>query len=335
MNPRRISKHTVVSSGLHDADIRPPALLNEFRRLSIRDAAAFFPAERREAVPCPGCGLDRSRAAFSKEGFEWVQCDGCRSVFVSPRPGADQLDRYYAESEAGRFRADQFAQATATQRRHHQLRGNALWMSQLAEGLGLGPGSTLADVRTYTPALFEEVAALEYFGPLYSIDPHYGQAESLAGALSLEAAPLLDAVSVFEKLEHHHAPRTLLASLHRALRPGGLLFLTTRTISGFDLQMLWGKAPYIFAPEHLNLLSVEGIERTLQQSGFELVELSTPGQLDVELVLQACSADPSIVLPPFFTELLARRDRFAHADFQEFLQKHRLSSHARVAARKM
>lgn len=334
MSSSRISKHTVLSSGLHDADIRPPALLSEFRRLSIRDAATFFPAENREEVPCPGCGLDRPRPAFVKEGFAWVQCDSCRSVYVSPRPQASQLDHYYAESEASRFRADQFADATAAQRRHHQLRNNALWMGQVAEAQGLPPRPAYADLRTYVPTLFEEVAALDFFGPLCSIEPQYGDGKSIATATSLETAPSLDAISAFEKLEHQYSTKPFLDALHERLKPGGLLFLTTRTSSGFDLQLLWDKAPYIFAPEHLNLLSIEGIERTLQRSGFELIELSTPGQLDVELVLQACSADPSIVLPPFISELLARRDRFAHADFQAFLQKHRLSSHVRVAARK-
>ena len=61
MGSSRVSKHTVLSSGLHDADIRPPALLSEFRRLSIRDAATYFPAGHREAVPCAGCGTGAPR----------------------------------------------------------------------------------------------------------------------------------------------------------------------------------------------------------------------------------------------------------------------------------
>jgi hypothetical protein len=63
-----------------------------------------------------------------------------------------------------------------------------------------------------------------------------------------------------------------------------------------------------------------------------VVELSTPGVLDVELVRQAVAHDPTIQLHPFFRDLLDRCPREAHEDFQEFLQKHRLSSHLRVAA---
>jgi hypothetical protein len=108
--------------------------------------------------------------------------------------------------------------------------------------------------------------------------------------------------------------------------------MTTRTISGFDLQTLWDKTPYIFVPEHLNLLSIEGIRRLLESGGLNPMELSTPGQLDVELVIHAAKNDPTIELPRFIQYLLNERDRLAHHDFQEYLQKHRLSSHVRVAA---
>ncbi|MCH7960578.1 MAG: hypothetical protein IID08_10615 [Candidatus Hydrogenedentes bacterium] len=70
----------------------------------------------------------------------------------------------------------------------------------------------------------------------------------------------------------------------------------------------------------------------VSRAGLDLVELSTPGQLDVELVLHATRDDRDIGLPRFIRYLLEERGEEAHADFQAFLQKHRLSSHVRVAA---
>lgn len=334
----RIMKHTVVSSGLHDADIRPPALLGELKRLSVRDAAHFFGApDALEAVRCPACGEDGGRPAFAKDGFAYVECGHCRSLYVTPRPRAELLARYYAESEASRFRAAQFTEGTAEQRRYHLLRGNAAWMGRVVEERSVAPSPVYADFRTYTPQLFHEVAELGLFGALYSVEPVAPVAELCGAAVTespLDAVPPLDAASAFEKLEHQHAPEAFLKRIGERMAPGGLLFLTTRTCSGFDLQVLWDKAPYIYVPEHLNLLSIPGLEELVQRSGFELVELSTPGQLDVELVLQACAADPGIALPGFVQTLLEERGPLAHGDFQAFLQKHRLSSHVRIAARK-
>ncbi len=334
----RIMKHTVLSSGLHDADIRPPALMSELMRLSLRDAARFFgEPDALESVACPACGQDEARPAFEKGGFTFAQCGACQSLYVNPRANAALLDRYYSESEASRFRAAQFAEGAASQRRYHQLRSNASWMGQVAGEMDSETSPTYADVQTYSPAIFDEVAELGLFGALYSIDPQVPMVDSEKAhvtSLRLEESPPLDVVSAFEKLEHQYAPQGFLEQLHQRMAPDGLLFLTTRTCSGFDLQVLWDKAPYIYVPEHLNLMSIDGLEQLVQRSGFELVELSTPGQLDVELVLQVCAANPSLVLPPFVHTLLADRDPLAHRDFQDFLQKHRLSSHVRIAVRK-
>ena len=136
----------------------------------------------------------------------------------------------------------------------------------------------------------------------------------------------------FEHLESQFSPFDYLSEAARMLAHRGVCFFTTRTISGFDLQVLWDKTPYIFVPEHLNLLSVEGLRSLVVRVGLDLIELSTPGQLDLELVLHAADQDPAIRLPSFVDYLLQQRGAEAHADFQAFLQKHRLSSHVRVAA---
>jgi len=87
-------------------------------------------------------------------------------------------------------------------------------------------------------------------------------------------------------------------------------------------------------PEYLNVLSIEGFTRLVARCGLELIEFSTPGHLDLQLVQHAARQDPSIRLPSFVQYLIDNRDTLAHEDFQAFLQKHRLSSHVRVAARK-
>ncbi len=330
----RITKHTVLSSGLHDADIRPPALLNEFKRLSLRDAAHFLGEESTwEAVACTACGQDVPSPAFVKEGFPYTQCDHCSSLYVNPRPRVADVTRYYADSEAIRYRVAQFSEASASQRRIHLARSRAAWIAQVVDTHLELAEPTYGDWEPYSAAILEEVAEQGRLGACIGIAPQV-PLEGVTGVALAEALPPLDAVSAFEKLEHQSAPGQFLRTLRDRLKPGGLLFLTTRTCSGFDLQVLWDKAPYIFVPEHMNLLSIEGLELLLQRCGLELIELSTPGQLDVELVLQALAADPTVVLPPFAKPLLTQRGPLAHQDFQAFLQKHRLSSHVRLVARR-
>lgn len=331
-------KHVVVNSGLQAADIRPSALMSEFIRLSLQDAKTYFadPAVY-EDVACPGCGNPNAKEVFTKNSFGYKQCAQCETLFVSPRPSDAALAKYYAESSASKYRSEHFSRQTAKARRYHLLRSHALWIGQIFDEVGNKSAPTYANLNTVSPELFDELNSLNVFEKLYSVEPLVDPtecAEAPVEKLMMAELHGAGAISSFEKLEHQFSPEAYCESIFEKLAPGGLFFFTTRSCKGFDLQILWDKAPYIFVPEHLNLLSIDGIRALLERSRFELVELSTPGQLDVEFVRAAVQQDPTISIPPFFHFLLNQCGALAHEDFQAFLQKHRLSSHVRVAARK-
>lgn len=338
MSGTGFSKRVVISTDLQESDIRPPEIFSEFKRLSIHDASEYFadPASR-VAVACPSCETDAGEPVFSRYDFLYSRCPACGSVYLSPRPNDAALADYYANSSASRFRVEHFSRKTAQSRRQHLQRSHAYWMGQIVDEAGQAETRAYADVDTYSPRIFDEMHRLEFFTAMYSVEPLIGpegETDAPVTTIAAKDAKDLAAVSAFEKIEHQFSPYDYLQRLRDMLAPGGILFLTTRTIDGFDLQVLWDKTPYIFVPEHLNLLSIEGLGRLVERAGFEVVELSTPGQLDLQLVLHASQQDPSIRLPRFVEYLLHQRDSLAHADFQAFLQKHRLSSHVRVAARK-
>lgn len=336
--PTRLMKRVVVSSGLREADIRPPALMSQFKRLSIHDAAEFFgdPSSRVE-TPCPACDSPDRQPVFDKYDFLYNRCNACGSVYVSPRPKDECLADYYSRSNASRFRVEHFSRDTAKARRYHLLHSHANWMCQISDEAGNRTARAYADLYTHSPLIFDELNALHWFTDLYSVDPLVKPGADVSAPVQVVAEGAvsgLGAVSAFEKMEHQFSPFNFMRGVADMLTPGGVFFFTTRTITGFDLQILWDKTPYIFVPEHLNLMSIEGLTRLVARSGFELIELSTPGQLDLQLVQHASRQDPSIALPSFVRYLLEHRDALAQEDFQAFLQKHRLSSHVRVAARK-
>jgi hypothetical protein len=118
------------------------------------------------------------------------------------------------------------------------------------------------------------------------------------------------------------------------LAPGGWLILTTLTSSGFDIQTLWERSNAVAPPQHLNFLSIEGMRLLMEGAGLEIVELSTPGHLDVDIVENAFKRDPMIPIPRFLKYLFSSRDTVVRAQFQAFLRSALLSSHVRVVARR-
>lgn len=329
-------KHIVVTGGLKVADIRPPALMSRFREVSIAESEAFFNHFELIAVDCPACQSLDIAEAFSKHGFTYCQCADCGSVFASPRPSAQDLANYYENSQAGKYR-NFLSHETADARRLLVLRSRMAWVGRIFDESGVTEFNSYADVGTSHPFILDEAKRLRLFEHLYSVDPSFIlDDDSDEPGSRLQDAPLagLGAVTAFEQLEHQFSPRDFLKAVSEMLVEGGIFFLTTRTISGFDLEVLWDRNPYIFVPEHLNLLSIEGLREMLERAGFRMLELSTPGQLDVELVLRATSEDPSIPVPRFVKYFLDHRGIETRADFQSFLQKNRLSSHVRIAAQK-
>jgi hypothetical protein len=65
------------------------------------------------------------------------------------------------------------------------------------------------------------------------------------------------------------------------------------------------------------------------RSGLQLVDLSTPGELDVDIVRNIQRENPDIQLPRFIASIIdAPAD--VRAQFQNFLKENELSSHIRV-----
>ena len=105
-------------------------------------------------------------------------------------------------------------------------------------------------------------------------------------------------------------------------------------ISGFDLQTLWEDSENLYPPDRLNVFSVAGLKKLFERHGFECLEFSTPGILDVEIVAKALRKKPKCELPRFIKYILQSKNDNIKRAFQEFLQANLLSSYSRILVRK-
>jgi SAM-dependent methyltransferase len=143
-----------------------------------------------------------------------------------------------------------------------------------------------------------------------------------------------DVIVAFETVEHLFDPRQFLAQCARLLRPGGLLVVSCPNGQGFDIAVL-AAASLAIDPEHVNLFNPSSLGHLVETSGFEVLEVTTPGRLDAEFVHLAITEGRfDVSRQPFLRRVLVDEwDRLGWP-FQQFLAAHGLSSHMWLAARK-
>lgn len=326
---------------MREDEIRPPALMQQFTDLMRAEARSL--AERAgefERVRCVFCGA-AGTPALDRDGFSYERCEDCASLFASPRPTERLLTQWASQSEAVAFWSTHFYRQTAEARREKIFRPRATSILEYQQA-GLVPPGPLVDIGAGYGLFLEEMAAVSPVAELFGVEPDHGLAEECRRkgfrAIEKRAEELqpgevrASCVTAFEILEHVHAPLAFLRACRNAMGPDGVIVLTTLTISGFDALVLGPRWKQIAPPQHLNFPSLTGMRRLAEAAGLEITRLSTPGRLDVEIVLNAMNEDPAMDVPPAIRALV-QTSPDARASLQAHLQAHHQSSHLRCVLR--
>lgn len=327
---------------MKEHEIRPEALLNRYLELCAEDAVSCFSNVARTTLACVACGGSQSIKQFVKNGFAYVACADCGTLFQSPRPDIAAFEAFYRASESSRYWAEVFFPAVAEARREKIIRprverlaalcaDNGINVEHLID-VGAGYGIFLDEWRRRFPAVravaVEPSVSLAQECRVKGFEVVEEIVENVTGHDNSA-----DLVVCFEVLEHVYEPLEFVRVLKGLARPGGYVFISTLGIDGFDLQVLWDRSSQISPPHHINFLSVEGFRRLFQRAGLADVSVSTPGQLDVDIVSNAARRDPELLREQrFLRNLLA--DECTAAAFQRFLADQLLSSHVWVIGRK-
>lgn len=326
---------------MKEHEIRPEALLKRYVELSAQDAISCFGAVSRVSLNCVACGAPEVIHQFDKNNFAYGQCAVCATLFQTPRPPIEAFEAFYRESTSSRYWAEVFFPAVAEVRREKIFRPRVDRLSGVCTELsldvrklvdvGAGYGIFLDEWRRRFPNV--SAIAVEPSSSLAAECRAKGFEvieEIVENVIGIDATA--DLVTCFEVLEHVYDPLNFLNALKKLVRPGGYVFISTLGIEGFDLQLLWNRSSQISPPHHINFLSIKGFEALFQRAGLEDVKVSTPGQLDVDIVINALKGNPELLGQQRFVSTLLS-DEVRAADFQQFLVEQRMSSHVWVIGR--
>lgn len=327
---------------MRESDIRPAELLAEYLRLNEADGANLLasPGEMQHR-PCPGCGEDKPVPTFGKNGFSLVRCGQCDTLYVNPVPSQDALSAFYHHSQSADYWANVFFPAVAEARRAPIYQPRARRVASYAS-----TPQRLVDVGAGAGLLLEEFQALDADVSIAAVEPGKAHAvelrqkniETFEGFAAEAAADpawagAADVVTCFEVLEHVSDPAALFKDLAALTRPGGLIIVSGLSGSGFDIKTLGALSKPVSPPHHLTFLSITGAEKLLGRCGLDVVDISTPGELDVDIVRNVALDNPDILDDPAIRQLIVEADDDARQAFQEMLREERRSSHMWIVAR--
>jgi len=328
---------------LKENEIRPTELFEEYLRLSTKDAEDYF-GEENERINrvCPACDSDEYQTAFEKNKFRLVWCDRCGSLYANTCPNQSCLAEFYEQSPSQKFWANTFSPAVEKTRQKKIFQPRARQIQKLLIKYQMPKPSRVIDVGAGTGAMLKELKRIGFGEELVGIEPgpwrcddlfvFHGFANDAAKDKSLIGSASF--VMSFEVIEHVISPMEFLNDLSALAQPGGILLITGLCGSGFDIQILGENSRSVSPPQHLNFISIQGVESLLKRCGLEKISFTTPGVLDVDIVRNSFADDPTTVSNSFFHQLFLQDDEKVLKNLQKFITSNNQSSHMWILARK-
>lgn len=231
------------------------------------------------------------------------------------------LNDYFNNSELSKFRSSEHYQKTVSTLRKGIWKQQVEWIEGRCFRYFPKASFKVLDVGSKYVGWIEELKSLKNLETLSIARP-------LLPILSTGISGDYDLIVAFDVLQREKDPSIFLKELYRNLSSEGIAVLTTRSGTGFDILALGKETESLYPFDHLFLPSPAGLRKILENNGFEVLELTTPGVLDVELVKASLKNSSSKLVQYLIHSVDSER-------LQAFIQQNNISSHMRVVIRKV
>jgi len=224
---------------------------------------------------CALCSSTDLSRFLARDGYAVYACGACGLRFLHPQPTSDDLvelygERYFAHTTPGQPGYDRYLDELENIRRTFDDRLRYL--------PGNRPGARLVDVGAAVGTFVERARRIGWYAE--GLEPSTWAAQYAREMLgqpvrtvTVEDAGIapesVDVVTLWEVIEHLPDPASTLRAIHRILKPGGLLVLSTPDAASLVARLLarrwpgWGKIP-----EHLYFFDRRTLRKLLEVAGF-------------------------------------------------------------------
>ncbi len=233
--------------------------------------------------PCPTCGGEDCGLETEKEGLTLVRCRNCDLVYVNPVFDEAHYKEIYQAQNYQEIVRD-LGEASHDYRVERFGKERVAIMQRHLPEHGAGPPHYL-DVGCSTGFVVEAARDRGWEAMGIDLNPSaiaFGRARGLnleqCGLDDLDLEPAsLDAVSLFDVLEHIVNPQEILERAIRLLRPGGIVFIYVPNYDSASRLLLGKNAVFIWPTHHLTYYTVETLSDLLHRAGLTIEFTATEG----------------------------------------------------------
>ncbi len=318
-------RYSVIDNNVKASDIHVEELYNKELDYA-KEYVLSLPKDDKGTMVCPLCGEVLDEVVLEKWGMKYYLCRNTWSVILDTASlGQELIRNYFYDSKLADFRRSPEYQDTSLLFKKDSWKHTIDWVNwRVTRYKGKNKYSIInmgLKQRGFAQLLEESEIAGEvgYKNSFVSVDTK----DNLENA---------DIICAIDTLQREQKPKEYLQMIYDMLNNGGLLLLTTRAGMGFDIVTLRGSNESIYPLDHIFLPSVEAMKCILEDIGFKVLEITTPGILDMEYIEKQKDEIPREQI--FQRYLFGKEDKRLLERVQTFLQSNNLSSYMRIVAKK-
>ena len=322
--------------------MRPDELYQKILKQRKFDGKLFYKKYYNQfiEVGCPACG-QQGQLCFSKYGFEHRTCNNCGTLFCSPRPSESLLTEYYTYWKSPKLWTSLLIKTDINRKKLQYLPRVKKIISVMKED-NKKCGGVAVDVGAGSGAFAFCLKQSSFFSDIITVDLSE-ECISACKRLGFNAKQNLKDIpdnfahllTLNDIVEHLFNPYQFLVECYKKLKKNGYIAIATPNGEGFDFKIMKEKTVNITPPEHLNYFNTYSIRFLLEKVGFKVIDLSTPGKLDVQIVLKSLKSDNRILRGNEYIKFLLSQNEEVLENFQYFLSSNKLSSHMLCIAKKI
>ena len=119
-------------------------------------------------------------------------------------------------------------------------------------------------------------------------------------------------------------------NLAKLMSRGDMFIFTTLSGSGADILTLWDKSRAIIPPHHINFFNPKSIKIFLKKNKFKIISLTTPGQLDIDIL----ESSKNLIKDRFWKTFFHLSEESDKKKMQSVLADIKISSHMMLICKK-